>query len=183
MASWQKHPLSALLSILVFGAYCIYRAMQYGSAEADEQTTIAHVHEYNGVSRANCLYHFTVDGKAYSGGDCRWGTRSGYFDATVYYDPSRPSINSLSEFGAASKHWYQWAAWSMGSGCLIFGMVVWWGAYKKSKRGIGGSAAERIRSPIRIRSIGSCEAPPMMQSQSIPWKMNPIVRLTTIGHD
>ncbi len=151
MASWQKHPLRALLLILVFGAYCIYRAIQYSSAAAGEQTTIAHVHEYNGVSRANCFYHFTVDGKAYSGADCTRGTRSGYFDATVYFDPSKPTINSLDEFGAASKHWYQWAAWSMGSGCLIFGMVVWWGAYKKSRRGNGGSdAKETVPDPDTV---------------------------------
>ena len=142
MASWQKHPLRALLLILVFGAYCIYRAMQYSSAAAGEQTTIAHVHEYNVVLRANCFYHFTVDGIAYSGSDCARGIRSGYFDATVYCDPSRPSVNSLDEFGAASKRWYESAAWGIGPGCFIFGMVIWWGAYKKSRRGNGGSDAE-----------------------------------------
>ncbi|MGB0063249.1 MAG: hypothetical protein WBP85_02295 [Terracidiphilus sp.] len=139
--SWQKHPLICLLSILAFGAYCIDRAMQYSSAEPGEQSTIAHVHQYGTALHTNCTYDFAVDGITYSGSDCTRGIRSGYFDATVYYDPSRPSINSLDEFGTASKRWYQYAALSICSGCIIFGIVVWWGAYKQSKRGDSGSVA------------------------------------------
>jgi hypothetical protein len=140
--SWEKHPLICLLSILAFGAYCIGRAMQYGSAAPGEQSTIAHVDKHGTAKHTYCAYNFTVDGIAYKGGDCPRRIPSGHSDETVYYDPSKPSFNSLDEFGAASRHWYQWAALSIGPGCLIFGVVVWWGGYKKSKRGNGGSVAD-----------------------------------------
>jgi len=141
-ASWGKHPLTCLLIILAFGAYCIDRAMQYSSSAPSEQSTIAHVYRFKGYKRMHCSYNFTVAGTAYLGGDCPWSTPYGHFDATVYYDPSKPSINSLDEFGAASKRWYQWAAASICSGCIIFGIVIWWGAFKKSRRGKSGSAAD-----------------------------------------
>ena len=141
MASWQKHPLTALLLVLVFGGYCIYRAMQYSGAAAGEQTTTAQVYRHDTIKHTNCTYNFTVDGKPYSGGDCPGSIPLGHSDATVYYDSSKPSINSLSEFGAASQRWYLYAAWSICSGCVLFGVVVLGGAYKKSKSGNGGSGA------------------------------------------
>ncbi len=142
MADWRKHPLIALLSILAFGAYCIYRANQYSSAEAGEQSTIAQVRTWGTVLHMNCDYKFTVDGAAYTGSDCPRERASANFDATVYYDPSKPSINSLDEFGAASRRWYEWAALSIGPGCVIFGIVMGWGAYKKSRSGKAGSTAD-----------------------------------------
>ena len=132
MASWQKHPLIALLAILAFGGYCLYLGMQYSSAAAGEQTTTAHVYRHDTIEHTNCSYNFTVDGIAYGGSDCSRGIPLGHSDATVYYDPSKPSINSLNEFGVASQRWYLYGALDICAGCVLFGVVVFWGAYKKS---------------------------------------------------
>jgi hypothetical protein len=140
--SWVRHPLISLLIVLSFGGYCIYRAMQYASAESGERSTITHVYKRDTIKHSYCDYSFTVDGVAYGGRDCPQGIASGYSDATVYYDSSDPSMNTLEEFGAASKRWYQYAALCLCGGCIGIGFVVLRGADANSKRGNGGTVAD-----------------------------------------
>jgi hypothetical protein len=136
--SWEKHPLISLLIVFSFGGYCIYRAMQYDNAMSGERSTITHVHKYDNIKHSYCEYSFTVDGVAYGGRDCPQGIASGYSDASVYYDPSNPSMNALEEFGVASKRWYQYAALCLCVGCIAIGFVLFGGTYANSKRGNGG---------------------------------------------
>ena len=140
--SWVRHPLISLLIVLSAGGYCIYRAMQYDSAESGERSTITHVYKYGTIKHSRCDYSFTVDGVAYKGGDCPQGIASGYSDATVYYDPSNPSINALEEFGAVSKRWYQYAALCICVGFIAIGFFVLRGIAANSKKGNDGTVAD-----------------------------------------
>ena len=132
-----------MLPIIVFAgaAFCIYHARQYASAAPNERTTTAHVLSvYHSVFRSlrfnyySCSYNFTVNGSLHIGlRDCpQWivddATKGGYLgsgkapagtDATVYYDPADPSVNSLLEFNAESQIWYRWTVPWVGLGALI----------------------------------------------------------------
>jgi hypothetical protein len=153
--SWEKHPLISLLCIFSFGGYCIYRAIQYTSAMPDERSTITHVHKVDTIKHAYCDYSFTVDGVAYiyKGRDCPQGIAIGYSDVTVYYDQSNPSLNTLEEFGAASKRWYQYAAVSICFGCIAIGLLVLRAAYANRKRGNGGSVVDGEGTAIHPDNI------------------------------
>jgi hypothetical protein len=138
-----------ILSLLGFavGGLNIHRATQYASAAPKERTTAAndvsmHLHYhtffYFKISKYyTCSYSFTVDGVSYSGysghEDCPQpgadDSIKGKFsdidrvliipNATVYYNPVNPSMNSLIEFSVTSKRYYQDAKLLIGIALLI----------------------------------------------------------------
>lgn len=101
-----------------------------------------------------CSYNFSVDGVDYSNSgriselsvdDSVKAELREYtdvplkFSATVYYDSSNPSINSLTEYGAMSEDQYRMATILIGIG-LTFIMLVFLGVVltANSKTGSGG---------------------------------------------
>ena len=173
---------SLILSILVFVCIgtCIYKAREYARAVPNERTTTAHVVSvYHSVFRGlrfnyySCSYNFSVDGSLYVGlRDCpQWiidDAIKGKFvdsgavpegtDATVYYDPADPSVNSLLEFSVESQIVYRVAVPWIGLGALIvfffvFGKLL----AANEKRGHGGvvvDARGTVIYPEEI-SVGS----------------------------
>jgi len=116
-----------------------------------------------------CSYNFSVDGESYSS--------SGYiselsvddsikaelrkyidvplkFSATVYYDPSNPSINSLTEYGAMSVDQYRMSTILIGIG-VMFIMFAVLGAVltAKSKIGSGGIVVDAEGTVIHPEKI------------------------------
>ncbi len=126
-----------IVSIVTF-AYagsCMYKAMEFTSGSPSERTATAHdilIHPRN-LSGNSCTYRFSVDGTFYSGrSDCPKKMRDAVFkgkssysaaawpapDATIYYDPGDPSVNSLLEFSTASRESFGDAAPWAGLGAL-----------------------------------------------------------------
>lgn len=125
---------SAVLAVLFFVCIgvLVYRAREFSSAAPTERATIAHVtsarhYIYQGgrFNYYSCNYNFSVDRSFYAEhGDCPlWiiddAVKRRYLgsgavptgtDATVYYDPANPSLNSLLEFSAASQSAYRQTA-------------------------------------------------------------------------
>jgi hypothetical protein len=121
-----------LAVLVVVGAGVItHRAREFASAAQNERTTTAHIfsvrHNMLRGLRFNyysCNYTFTVNGSFHLGlADCpqmivddaikraqSGSTDTAGPDATVYYDPANPALNSLLEFSAASKNDYRIAA-------------------------------------------------------------------------
>jgi hypothetical protein len=134
---WSMLPIVAFVG----AGFCIYQARQYASAAPNERTTTAHVVTvYHSIFRSlrfnyySCSYNFTLDGSLHTGlRDCpQWivddAIKGGYLgsgtaptgtDATVYYDPTDPSVNSLLEFSAERQIWYRWAVPWVGLGALF----------------------------------------------------------------
>lgn len=151
---------------------CIYKARQYASAVPNERTTVAHVVSvYHSIFRGlrfnyySCSYNFSVDGSLYTGlRDCpQWiidyavkgkylgsdGVPTGT-DATVYYDPADPSVNSLLEFSAEAKVAYQTAVpWICVGLVMIFGYVfsAVLRANQRARRGESVDAGEAVVYP------------------------------------
>jgi hypothetical protein len=118
-----------------------------------------------------CSYNFSVDGESYSSSghiselsvdDSIRAELQKYtdvplrFSATVYYDPSNPSISSLTEFGAMSVDQYRMATILIGIG-VTFDIFVVLGAVltKRSKsgnRGIVVDAEGTVIYPDKIDS-------------------------------
>lgn len=119
---------------------CVHRARQYAATAPGERSTVAYdlqrrhrfMHGFR-FSYSSCDYLFSVDGWTYSGdADCPQPAAddsdkeklSGSAGAppesiaTVYYDPTDPSINSLIEFGALSQAEYRHAILWVGIGIL-----------------------------------------------------------------
>lgn len=156
---------SLIFSILVF--VCIgtgiYKAREYASAAPNERTTTAHVVSvYHSVFRGlrfdyySCSYNFSVNGSLYIGlRDCpQWiiddAVKGKYLgsgkvptgtDATVYYDPADPSVNSLLEFSAESKIVYRAAVPWIGLGVLIIIFFVFGRLLSAKEIGLGSEFA------------------------------------------
>ena len=158
---------SLIVSVLAFACsgICIHRARQYASLAPGERTTTAydvqrHYHFMHGFrfNYSSCDYIFSVDGWVYSGnGDCpqpgaddsnqeRPADSAGVLPgsiATVYYDPSNPSINGLTEFNARSEAEYRYAILWIGVGVLMILSVVFIAALTANEnRGNGGIVAD-----------------------------------------
>jgi hypothetical protein len=130
--SWNDfdgRSLLPLVAFVVFGCVDIHKATQFTGAIPTETTTIArnvYMHQrryfYNLLPIDNCRYDFSVGDRSFRGdGVCP--NISTYDsikaklsnsvrdlpgpDATVYYDPVDPSINSLTEFSARSETEYR----------------------------------------------------------------------------
>jgi hypothetical protein len=124
----------------------VHKAWTFANAAPKERTTLAHAvsvrhYIYRGgkFNYYSYSYNFSADGSNYTGHtDCSHtiiddalkgdnsddaGTSTGT-DATVYFDPANPSLNSLLEFSAASKNEYQQAAPDMLIGALIGGFFI-----------------------------------------------------------
>jgi hypothetical protein len=159
---WARHPLISSLLIIVLGGFELHSAMRYAAVAPTEKTTDAYLTYDRGTSRKSysipdfsreyhCIYNFTVDGESYSSSaevselsvddsikkelrDSQDSTGAPVrFNATVYYDPSNPSMNSLTEFGAKSKGCYQGAALFISiGGIVIIGFVVFRAASTKN---------------------------------------------------
>jgi hypothetical protein len=170
---------SLLLLIVVFvcAGICVYQAREYAIAAPTERTTTAHVISvYHSIFRSlrfdyySCSYNFSIDGSLYIGlRDCpQWiidevgkgkylgsGTVLTGTDATVYYDPSDPSVNSLLEFSAESQILYRCTAPWVGIGALIvlffvFGRLL----ATREKRGKGGVVVDARGTVIYPEEIG-----------------------------
>ncbi|MFY9854885.1 MAG: DUF3592 domain-containing protein [Terracidiphilus sp.] len=162
-ASWKTGAgpsLILLVALIVCGGSCIYSARQFARAEPNEKTAAAHVvsveHHIFRYFRSNfysCSYNFSVDGSFYvENEDCPQGisddaANGKYSDsagalmeanATVYYDPADPSVNSLLEFNAASESYYRQATSLICVGALIIFFFVFGAAIEATKnRGNG----------------------------------------------
>jgi hypothetical protein len=168
-----------ILSILFF--FCagirIYSAREFASAAPSEMTTTAHVvsvehhiFRYIRFGFYSCTYNFSVDGSFHTGrSDCPPGiaydaVKVKFLDpagtptranATVYYDPAHPSVNSLLEFSAASENAYRGAVPCFGIVALIiffffFGKLL----EANEKRGTGGVVVDAEGTVIYPEEIG-----------------------------
>lgn len=169
----------SMLPIVAFvgTAFCVYQARQYASAAQSERTTTAHVVSvYHSVFRSlrfnyySCSFNFTVDSSLYAGlRDCpQWivddATERGYLgsgtvpagtEATVYYDPDDPAVNSLVEFNAESQIWYHWAVpWGALAALIVasfaFGRLLT-GDAKKGMAGVVVDTKGTVLYPGEIR--------------------------------
>ncbi|MGD0902267.1 MAG: hypothetical protein ABR924_04915 [Terracidiphilus sp.] len=170
---------SLILSIVVFvgAGICIYEAREFASTAPSERTTTAHVvsvkhhiFRYLRFNFYNCTYNFSVDGTLYAGlSDCPQGIAddavkgkysdsagaSTGVDATVYYDPADPSINSLLEFSAASENSYQFAAPWIDLGVIIILLFVFGAVLEANKnRGKGGAFVDARGTVVYPEEIG-----------------------------
>jgi hypothetical protein len=118
----------------------------------------------------SCSYNFTVDDSLHIGlRDCpQWiiddATKGGYLgsgtaptgtDATVYYDPADPSVNSLLEFNVESQIWYRWAVPWIGLAVLIIFFFVFGKLLAAtSKRGRGGVVVDARGTVIYPEEMG-----------------------------
>lgn len=152
--------LILLIAAFVCGGLDIYSAKQRARAVPNETTTTAHVvsvehhaFRYFRFNFYSCGYNFSVYGSFYiENGDCPQGiaddaARGKYSDAetsmdlnaTVYYDPADPSVNSLLEFNTASENYYRQGLTLISVGalitfCLFFERLL----AAANKRGRGG---------------------------------------------
>ncbi len=165
---------SLILAVLVFfiaGSF-IYKSRKFASAAPRERASTAQdVSIYHHVFRGlrfnyySCTYNFSVDGSFHIGlSDCPQGIAddvvkgraSAEANATVYYDPTDPSVNSLLEFSAASENAYRVALPWIGFGVLIifffaFGRLL---AKQAKKRGKGGVVVDARGTVIYPEEIG-----------------------------
>jgi hypothetical protein len=135
------------LFFFLFGI-SIYRAKQYAHAAPGERTTYTYkasmqmrYHSYLfGLSKYYiCSYDFMIEGASYSGlGPCPNRDADDSIkeklsgsvrtmpmqNATVYYDPTNPSLNSLTEFNARSMAEYRGAMLPIGIGIIIIAFIV-----------------------------------------------------------
>jgi hypothetical protein len=155
----------------------IYTAREFASAAPSERTTTAHVvsveHHIFRYLRFNfysCTYSFNVERFFYVGvSDCpQWiahdAVSGKYSDsawtpaganATVYYDPADPSVNSLLGFSAASENAYRDAVPCIGIGALIIFFFVFERLLEANeKRGNGGVVVDAEGTVIYPEEIG-----------------------------
>jgi hypothetical protein len=152
--------LILLIAVFVCAGFRIYNAGQLAKAAPNEKTAAAHVvsveHHIFRYLRFNfysCEYTFSVDGSFYvENQECPHGiaddaARGKYSDAgtsmdinaTVYYDPTDPSVNSLLEFNTESESYYRQAVSLSCVGGLIIIFFVFGGLLTAAnKRGRGG---------------------------------------------
>jgi hypothetical protein len=147
-ASWKSIAGSMILGAIIafaLGGVCIYEAKQYDALAPHESTATAHLnirYQYNRDRRSwrpKCDYSFSVEGTTYRGSEnCPRQSAdnplkgeildfSGVLlnsSATVYYDPSDPSTNSLTEYGAKSEISYLYAKLSFGVGAMLVFLIV-----------------------------------------------------------
>jgi hypothetical protein len=174
-----RNAYSPILAVLVFflaGSF-IYKSREFASAAPRERTISAqHVSVYHHIFRGlrfnyySCTYNFIVDGSFHLGlSDCPQGIAddalkgmsansamaSTEANATVYYDPVDPSVNSLLEFRAASENAYRVAVPWIGSGVLIIFFFAFGRLLEASeKRGKGGVAVDARGTVIYPEEIG-----------------------------
>ncbi|MGA3161101.1 MAG: hypothetical protein ABSC77_07775 [Terracidiphilus sp.] len=153
----------------------------------------------NFSTRYGCSYNFSVDGESYSSSgniselsvdDSIKAELQKYtdvplrFSATVYYDPSNPSINSLTEYGAMSVDQYRMATILICIG-VIFDIFVVLGAVltKRSKMGNRGIVVDAEGTVIYPDEINSgqqeiADNPTQIGSrdQQSDHSQNPIIR-------
>lgn len=141
---------SLLLLVVYFVLFgiIIHKAIQFADAASTEKTTVTynasmhigyHSYHFYFIKDYTCNYDFMVVNVSYSGdGPCpnraaddpikvRLSGSSQILpiqNATVYYDPSNPSLNSLTEFSVRSKAVYQEAILPIGIGAIILVFVI-----------------------------------------------------------
>lgn len=170
---------SLIISILFFfcAATCIYNAREFASAAPRERTAAAqdisvyhHIFRYLKFNFYSCTYNFTVDGSFHTGrSDCPQGiadeaVKVKFLDpsgtpakanATVYYDPAHPSVNSLLEFNTASENEYRGAVpWICTVALIIFFFVFGKLLEANKKRGTGGVVVDARGTVIYPEEIG-----------------------------
>jgi hypothetical protein len=164
-------------SILIFvcAGICISKARKFASAAPSEMTTTAHVfsveHSIFRRLRFNyyrCSYNFSVDGAFnIDNSDCPQeivddAVKGKYSDssatstsATVYYDPTDLSVNSLLEFSAASENEYRAAMPFIGLGTIIIFFYVFGRLLTANERtGNGGVVVDARGTVIYPEEIG-----------------------------
>ncbi len=170
---------SLILAVLVFvlAGHSIYKAREFARAALREKATTArdvsaYHHIFHGLrfNYYSCTYNFSVDGSFYLGlADCPQriaddaakgksagsaGTWTGA-EASVYYDPADPSLNSLLQFSAASENEYRLAAPSICLGALIVFFFVLGRLFAANeKRGNGGVVVDTRGTVIYPEEIG-----------------------------
>jgi len=153
-----------LLLALAYGALSLYKVSR-DKAIAPNEGTVPDVYmqRYNSQTSGpnRCVYSFNVDGNPYGGrGNCPIdGSAKDVAEdlaglrpsstATVYYDPSDPSTNSLVDFSVKAGVDYMKAkvAFGLAAGCLLLlgiGVVI---AAKASQPG-GGIVVDALGTTI-----------------------------------
>jgi hypothetical protein len=175
---------SLISSILFFvcAGVCVFKAREYASAAPNERTATAHVVSvYHSVFRGlrfnyySCSYNFNVDGSLYIGlRDCpQWiiddavkgkylgsGTAPTRTDATVYYNPADPSLNSLLEFSIETKIAYRCAVPWVGLGALIILFFVFERLLAANEeRGHGGVVVDARGTMVYPQEMGFYSEP------------------------
>jgi hypothetical protein len=170
---------SLILSILFFvcAGTCIYKAREFASAAPSEKTAAAqdisvyhHIFRYLRFNFYSCTYSFNVDGSFHTGrSDCPQGiadeaVKVKFLDpsgtptranATVYYDPTHPSVNSLLEFNVASENEYRVAVpWICTVALVIFFFVFGKLLEANEKRGNGRVVVDAEGTVIYPEEIG-----------------------------
>ena len=132
--------LFPLVVFFIFGGIDIHRAIRFTDAMPNMRTTSAHNVYLRHYLRLHslpqpytCRYDFSVEGQTDSGkSSCPQISSEDSIkpeasnsvndlarhDSTVYYDPSDPTINSLTEFGASSETEYRKGIWLIGLGVI-----------------------------------------------------------------
>jgi hypothetical protein len=180
MVSWKSGSSGRSLMwavLVVVGVGVItHRAREFASAVQNERTTTAHIFAvHHNIFRGlrfnyySCNYTFTVDGSFHLGlSDCptsivdetiertqSGSTDSAGTDASVYYDPANPALNSLLEFSAASENAYRVAApWICLGALIIFFFVLGKLFDSNEKRGNGGVVVDARGTVIYPEEIG-----------------------------
>jgi hypothetical protein len=176
----KARSLILAVPVFVLAGHFIYKAREFASTAPREKTTAARdVSVYHHIFRGlrfnyySCTYDFSVAGSFYLGlADCpqkiaddaakgKYSSSAGVLtraDATVYYDPADPSLNSLLEFNAASENEDRVAApWICLGVLIIFFFVLGKLFDSNEKRGNDGvvvDAGGTVIYPEGIR-IGS----------------------------
>ena len=168
--------LILLIAVFICAGFRIYNAGQLARAAPNEKTAAAHVvsveHHVFRYLRFNFYsrgYTFSVDGSFYvENQECPHGiaddaARGKYSDAgtsmdinaTVYYDPTDPSVNSLLEFNTESESYYRQAVTLSCVGGLIIFFFVFGGLLDAAdKRGRGGVVVDARGTVIYPEEIG-----------------------------
>jgi hypothetical protein len=170
------------LLVFVGAGLCVYQARQYASAAPNARTTTGHVVSvYHSIFRGlrfdyySCSYDFRVDGSLYIGlRDCpqsiiddavkgkHLGSTATWAgeDATVYYDPAKPSVNSLLDFSTESQIMYRVATPWISLGVLIvFFFILGKRMLAGEGRGNGGVVVDGRGTVIYPEEIGHSPTP------------------------
>ncbi len=173
----KAYSLILALSVFFLAGSFIHKSRKLASAAPREKTIRAqHVSVYHHIFRGlrfnyySCTYNFSVEGSFHIGlSDCpqsiaddaikgrsaNSAMASTETNATVYYDPADPSVNSLLEFSAASENAYQVAVPWICSGVLIIFFFAFGRLLKASeKRGKGGVVVDAKGTVIYLEEIG-----------------------------
>jgi hypothetical protein len=192
---------SPIFALLVFAGagLCVYQARQYASAAPKARTATGHVVSvYHSIFRGlrfnyySCSYDFRVDGSLYIGlRDCpqsivddavrgkhlRSAATWAGEDATVYYDPANPSVNSLLDFSMESQIMYRVAAPWISLGVLIvFFFILGRRMLGGERRGNGGVVVDGRGTVIYPEEIGHSSAPKLFNRRAARPAPSPRVR-------